>query len=239
MEVRTTLLQNRCGVNSSPLDSFREQTRERRHVHLGQLVGGAAGDLGDAEEGELGLELLELRLQLRLVLPPELVHLDPGCGTTTAASDPQKENPTKSKRVLVTAWLTHGDGGGGGEAEAAAGWKRCAKGRARRRRRRLINNRRGPWRQNPRLRHSGLNGPSWAQTESWAIAFDELHFSEQIFWFCRFIFPKKKQQPPIILYAKILHPSMTPTWTYLFTRTRIYKLLSLHEMYIVVTFTSD
>jgi len=50
-----------------------------KHAHLGELVGGSAGDLGHAEEGELGLELLELRLQLRLVLHPELVHLDPGC----------------------------------------------------------------------------------------------------------------------------------------------------------------
>jgi hypothetical protein len=108
-----------------------KQTRGRRHVHLGQLVGGAAGDLGDAEEGELGLEFLELRLQLRLVLPPKLVHLDPGCDTTTAASDPQKENPTKSKRVLVTAWLTHGDGGscsGSGEAEAEAAAGREGRG---------------------------------------------------------------------------------------------------------------
>lgn len=48
-------------------------------VHLGELVGGAAGDLGDAEEGELRLEVLELTLEVRLVLPPQLVHLDPGC----------------------------------------------------------------------------------------------------------------------------------------------------------------
>jgi hypothetical protein len=52
--------------------------RDYRYAHLGELVGCPTGDLGDAEEGELGLELLELPLQLRLVLPPELVHLDPG-----------------------------------------------------------------------------------------------------------------------------------------------------------------
>jgi hypothetical protein len=44
-----------------------------------ELVGGAAGDLGDTEEREFGLELLELRLQLRPALPPQLVHLDSGC----------------------------------------------------------------------------------------------------------------------------------------------------------------
>ena len=53
--------------------------KEGRPVHLGELVGGAAGDLGDAEEGELRLEVLERTLQLRLVLPPQLVHLDAGC----------------------------------------------------------------------------------------------------------------------------------------------------------------
>lgn len=41
-----------------------------KRVHLRELVGGTAGDLGDAEEGELRLEVLELGLQLRLVLPP-------------------------------------------------------------------------------------------------------------------------------------------------------------------------
>jgi hypothetical protein len=53
--------------------------RATRKLHLGELVGGAAGDLGDTEEREFGLELLELRLQLRPALPPQLVHLDSGC----------------------------------------------------------------------------------------------------------------------------------------------------------------
>lgn len=64
--------------NSPPQEPVSEiqphqQTSEREEeegAHLGELVGGAAGDLGDAEEGELRLEVLELGLQLRLVLPP-------------------------------------------------------------------------------------------------------------------------------------------------------------------------
>lgn len=57
-----------------------EHARDRgaHHLDLGELVGCAAGDLGYAEEGELRLQLLELRLQVRLALPPELVHLDTG-----------------------------------------------------------------------------------------------------------------------------------------------------------------
>lgn len=50
------------------------------HLDLGELVGGAAGDLGNAEEGELRLELLELRLQFSPALSPQLVHLDPSHG---------------------------------------------------------------------------------------------------------------------------------------------------------------
>lgn len=64
------------------LRDHREDPRDRgtNHLDLGELVGGTAGDLGDTEEGELRLEVLELALQLRLVLPPQLVHLDPGHG---------------------------------------------------------------------------------------------------------------------------------------------------------------
>lgn len=69
-------------MNEHP-QKLRYTRQERRNVHLGELVGGTAGDLGDTEEGELRLEVLELALQLRLVLPPQLVHLDPGCNRWT------------------------------------------------------------------------------------------------------------------------------------------------------------
>ena len=75
----------RLGFSSPRARGKSKQRRGRRvhgaikHAHLGELVGGAAGDLGNAEEGELRLELLELCLQLRLVLRPQLWHLDPGC----------------------------------------------------------------------------------------------------------------------------------------------------------------
>lgn len=45
-------------------------------LHLGELVGGAAGDFGDAEEGELRLEILELAQEIGLGLPPQLMDLD-------------------------------------------------------------------------------------------------------------------------------------------------------------------
>jgi len=35
-------------------------------LHLGKLVGGTAGDLGDTEEGELRLEILQLVQKFRL-----------------------------------------------------------------------------------------------------------------------------------------------------------------------------
>jgi hypothetical protein len=63
--------------------------RATRKLHLGELVGGAASDLGDTEERQFGLELLELRLQLRPALPPQLVHLNPGCYRNTKTSDPE------------------------------------------------------------------------------------------------------------------------------------------------------
>lgn len=46
-------------------------------VHLGELVRGATGDLGNAEEGELGLEFLQLGQKVGLRLLAQLVHLDP------------------------------------------------------------------------------------------------------------------------------------------------------------------
>ena len=99
IEVRTTLLKNHRGAGTIRFDQSSEDQRiagEKRllvYAHLGELVGCAAGDLGYAEEGELRLELLELRLQVRLALPPELVHLDPGC-----RSSPYNKRGVRSAR---------------------------------------------------------------------------------------------------------------------------------------------
>lgn len=81
------------------------------HLDLGELVGGAAGDLGDAEEGELRLEVLELTLEVRLVLPPQLVHLDAGhCGrraglaaaaAAAAAGGSQESRPLLARQYWV------------------------------------------------------------------------------------------------------------------------------------------
>ena len=133
----------------------REKAREKvdcwYYAHLGELVGGSAGDLGHAEEGELGLELLELRLQLRLVLHPELVHLDPGCN-----SSPQNGSGVRSagRRGSITPtmgalmagaypwrrWRLRRRSGGGvgwsGARREEDGWRRA---------RNIYNRGRGEW----------------------------------------------------------------------------------------------
>ena len=88
------------GTGIIRLDSVQFTSREYQekieiagYAHLGELVGCAAGNLGYAEEGELRLELLELRLQVRLALPPELVHLDTGC-----QSSPHNKRGVRSAR---------------------------------------------------------------------------------------------------------------------------------------------
>lgn len=48
-------------------------------VHLGELVRSATGDLGDAEEGELRLEVLQLVQQIDLGLLPQFMNLNPRC----------------------------------------------------------------------------------------------------------------------------------------------------------------
>ncbi|RZR73037.1 hypothetical protein BHM03_00019448 [Ensete ventricosum] len=64
-------------------------------VHLGELVGGTAGDLGDAEEAELVLEVLELVMKLRPRLPPELVDLNPHCDGGSAVRSNGNHRPLK------------------------------------------------------------------------------------------------------------------------------------------------
>ncbi|CAL9165865.1 unnamed protein product [Musa hybrid cultivar] len=63
--------------------------------HLGELVGCATGDFGDAEEGKLVLEVLQLGLELRLGLPPKLVNLNPRYTQQITLHD-------QSKRVALT-----------------------------------------------------------------------------------------------------------------------------------------
>ena len=57
----------------------RKQNHRIGKIHLGQLVGGTASDLGYAEESELGLEILQLRQKVGLGLLPQLVYLDSSC----------------------------------------------------------------------------------------------------------------------------------------------------------------
>ncbi|CAL9758378.1 unnamed protein product [Musa acuminata subsp. burmannicoides] len=73
--------------------------------HLGELVGCATGDFGDAEEGKLVLEVLQLGLELRLGLPPKLVNLNPRYTQQITLHN-------QSKRVALTfrkEFLTHRD----------------------------------------------------------------------------------------------------------------------------------
>lgn len=60
-----------------------ERGRERERVHLGELVRGTAGDLSDAEESELSLEILQLAQQIRLRLLSQLMNLHPRCNIHT------------------------------------------------------------------------------------------------------------------------------------------------------------
>ena len=94
----TTLLQDKSRQSERPGMTWIEGGDGDR-VHLGELVGGTAGDLGDAEEAELVLEVLELVMKLRPRLPPELVDLNPRCdGESAVRSD---GNPTfKGKHFL-------------------------------------------------------------------------------------------------------------------------------------------
>lgn len=51
----------------------------KRKLHLGELVRSTAGDLCNAKEGELGLELFQLVQEVCLWFLPKLMHLDPSC----------------------------------------------------------------------------------------------------------------------------------------------------------------
>lgn len=51
--------------------------RQPHDLDLRELVGGAAGDLRHPQQRQLRLQILQLRQQLRLVLLPQLVHLNP------------------------------------------------------------------------------------------------------------------------------------------------------------------
>ena len=50
--------------------------RRGGRAHFGELRGGTTGDLRDAELAQLGLQLLELLLQLGLGLGADLMSLD-------------------------------------------------------------------------------------------------------------------------------------------------------------------
>jgi len=58
---------------------------------LGELAGGAAGDLGHAERGQLGLQLIQLLGELLLFLAAELVTLHDGRLSSTLG-DPNLRN---------------------------------------------------------------------------------------------------------------------------------------------------
>ena len=62
--------------------------RERERVHLGELVGGTAGHLGDSEKGELSFQILELAQQIRLRLLSQLMNLDPRWITYSTTVNP-------------------------------------------------------------------------------------------------------------------------------------------------------
>jgi hypothetical protein len=47
-----------------------------RHLHLGELGGCSTGDLGDAELGQLVLQVVQLLQQLLLLLAPQISSLD-------------------------------------------------------------------------------------------------------------------------------------------------------------------
>jgi hypothetical protein len=80
-------------------------------VHLGELVGCTAGDFSNPEEGELGLEVLELSEELLLCLAAKLVHLDPRCTmrpnqiTQNVSGRMQRKRRRDGTKVLIP--LTH------------------------------------------------------------------------------------------------------------------------------------
>ncbi|RZR78442.1 hypothetical protein BHM03_00003786 [Ensete ventricosum] len=75
--------------------SVGQRSQEINRLHLGELVGGTAGDLGNAEKAKFVLQVLQLALQFRLRLPSEFVDLNPSCNKAPVVRSTQcgpKEN---------------------------------------------------------------------------------------------------------------------------------------------------
>jgi hypothetical protein len=71
---------------------------ERERVHLGELVGCTAGDLGDAEEGKIRFKILELVQQLGLRFLTQLMDLDSCCDIFTNKNVRTQKLEAKLKR---------------------------------------------------------------------------------------------------------------------------------------------
>jgi hypothetical protein len=77
---------------------FENKTRERERVHLGELVGCTAGDLGDTEEEKIRLEILELVQQLCLRILTQLMDLDSRYDIFTNKNETTRKSEAKLKR---------------------------------------------------------------------------------------------------------------------------------------------
>jgi hypothetical protein len=71
---------------------------ERERVHLGELVGCTAGDLGDTEEEKIRLEILELVQQLCLRILTQLMDLDSRYDIFTNKNETTRKSEAKLKR---------------------------------------------------------------------------------------------------------------------------------------------
>jgi hypothetical protein len=76
---------------------FENKTRERERVHLRELVGCTTGDLGDAEEGKIRLEILEQVQQLGLQFLTQLMDLDSRCDIFTNKNATTRKSKAKLK----------------------------------------------------------------------------------------------------------------------------------------------
>lgn len=88
--------------DSDKHNNHNTQSEQVRIVHFGELIRGAAGDLGHSKQSEFRLQVLQLVQQLHLVLVPQLVHLYPRFNAEKEITQIRRE---KRERIWIFATM--------------------------------------------------------------------------------------------------------------------------------------